>query len=223
MINTFNFCKDATLLNKKEAESLLNRFDQIYKENMHKSLTSGIRELIGDEISNEPLFTSLLERIHKKFEFILDKNDLSFEKLWLVSSIPSDADETKLPYIPHIDKDRSLKAMIYLHDVSLDHGPIHIGRAKNNIDTEQIRKQLPHDYQLKNLNTIKNENIDGSLTPMTGEAGDVIFFDTNTPHQAGILKDGYYRKVLRFKFKRPSFNPRPFILNRIINRIKKAI
>ena len=141
MINTFNFCKDSTLLNKKETETLLNRFDQIYKENMHKSLTPGIKELMGDEISNEPLFTSLLERIHKKFEFILDKNDLIFEKLWLVSSIPIDADETKLPYIPHIDKDRSLKAMIYLHDVSLNHGPIHIGRAKNNIDTEQIRKQ----------------------------------------------------------------------------------
>tara|TARA_B110000046_G_C12674525_1_gene265934 strand:+ start:204 stop:350 length:147 start_codon:yes stop_codon:yes gene_type:complete len=47
---------------------------------------------------------------------------------------------------------------------------------------------------LVKLNTIKNENIAGSLTPITGEAGDAIFFDTNTPNQAGILKNGYYQK-----------------------------
>ena len=57
---------------------------------------------------------------------------------------------------------------------------------------------------------------------MTGKAGDVVFFDTNTPHKAGVIKARHFRKILRFKFKRPSFNPKPFILNRIINRIKRA-
>ena len=113
--------------------------------------------------------------------------------------------------------------MVYLHDVSYDHGPIHLGVAKNTIAIEKRRKELPKDHQAKGLNTIDNKDIDGDLIPMIGKAGDIIFFDTNTPHKAGILKKGYYRKVLRFKFKRPSLNPRPFILNRIINRIKRAI
>ena len=55
---------------------------------------------------------------------------------------------------------------------------------------------------------------------MTGKAGDVIFFDTNTPHKAGIIKSGYFRKVLRFKFKRPLLNPKPFIFNRVIDKIR---
>ena len=56
-------------------------------------------------------------------------------------------------------------------------------------------------------------------TPMTGKAGDVIFFDTNTPHKAGIIKGSYYRKVLRFDFERPCFNPKASMLNRIMKKI----
>ena len=55
---------------------------------------------------------------------------------------------------------------------------------------------------------------------MTGKAGDVIFFDTNTPHKAGIINEGYYRKVLRFDFERPFFNPKQTIFNYIINKFK---
>ena len=54
---------------------------------------------------------------------------------------------------------------------------------------------------------------------MTGKAGDVIFFDTNTPHKAGIIKGSYYRKVLRFDFERPCFNPKASMLNRIMKKI----
>ena len=55
---------------------------------------------------------------------------------------------------------------------------------------------------------------------MIGRAGDVIFFDTNTPHKAGIIKKGFYRKVLRFTFDRPVFfNSKSPIIDRLINKI----
>lgn len=50
---------------------------------------------------------------------------------------------------------------------------------------------------------------------MIGNAGDAIFFDTNTPHKAGIIEKGYSRKILRFDFERPSFNPQNPIKNLI--------
>ena len=221
---TFEYLKKDSLLDKEKKQILLARFNEIYEQDLYKSpyYDANIREIIGDDILREPLFVSLLDKVHKEFESILSQTDLNFEKLWLVSSIPGDVDGNKLPYIPHIDKDRSLKAMFYLHDISFDHGPIHLGIAKGNIDTEKIRRTLPHDHQLKGSNTIDEKYIEGTLSPMTGKAGDVVFFDTNTPHKAGVIKTKHYRKILRFKFKRPSFNPKPFILNRIINRIKRA-
>ena len=222
-METFEYVKKSMLLNEKQTENLLKRFDEIYLDNLYKNLSSEVRELTKNDILKEQLFKSLLNNIQLNFELILGKNDLIFEKLWLVSTSPNKVNETELPYIPHIDKDRSYKAMIYLHDVSLKHGPIHMGRARNNFNVEKMRKNLPHNYQENKLNSISDYNLEGALTPMIGKAGDVVFFDTNTPHKAGILQNGYYRKVLRFKFKSASLKSKTFIFNRIINKIKRMI
>ena len=113
--------------------------------------------------------------------------------------------------------------MVYLHDINLDHGPIHLGKAKNNVDIEQIRKKLPQDYKKRGLNILNSNQIDGNLTPILGRAGDVIFFDTNTPHKAGEITEGYNRKILRFDFERPSFNSKDNVIEKIIKLIGKKI
>ena len=219
MKNDFIFAKKNLLLDGVLTEKLLRKFDQIYQENTSKNIHANFLDLRKDDIMKIPLFLSLLNKIQKKFESITGHNDLSFEKLWLVSSSSNDTNKTILPYIPHIDKRRYLKAMVYLHDVNLEHGPIHLGRVKNTINIEKRRIKLPQNYQERRLNTIDDEDLKGSLTPMTGKAGDVIFFDTNTPHKAGIIKGSYYRKVLRFDFERPCFNPKASMLNRIMKKI----
>ena len=221
MKNDFIFAKKNLLLDGVLTEKLLRKFDQIYQENTSKNIHANFLDLRKDDIMKIPLFLSLLNKIQKKFESITGHNDLSFEKLWLVSSLSDDTNKITLPYIPHIDKRRYLKAMVYLHDVNLEHGPIHLGRVKSTIDIEQKRKKLPSDYKEKGLNTISDKDLDGSLTPITGKAGDVIFFDTNTPHKAGVIKDNYYRKVLRFDFERPYFNPKQSMLNRIMKKLYK--
>ena len=221
MKNDFIFAKKNLLLDEVLTEKLLREFDQIYHENTSKNIHANFLDLRKDDIMKIPLFLSLLNKIQKKFETIIGHNDLSFEKLWLVSSLSDDTNKITLPYIPHIDKRRYLKAMVYLHDVNLEHGPIHLGRVKSTTDIEQKRKKLPSDYKEKGLNTISDKDLDGSLTPITGKAGDVIFFDTNTPHKAGVIKDNYYRKVLRFDFERPYFNPKQSMLNRIMKKLYK--
>ena len=221
MEKKFIFAKENLLLDRVLVENLHIEFDKIYQENTNNNTHTNFLDLRNDDIIKVPLFFSLLSRIQKKFELITGYNDLCFEKLWLVSSSSNDTNKTTLPYIPHIDKRRYLKAMVYLHDVNLEHGPIHLGRVKSTTDIEQKRKKLPPDYKEKGLNTIADKDIDGGLTPIIGKAGDVIFFDTNTPHKAGVIKDNYYRKVLRFDFERPYFNPKQSMLNRIIKKLYK--
>ena len=223
MEKNFIFAKENLLLDRVLVENLHIEFDKIYQENTNNNTHTNFLDLRNDDIIKVPLFFSLLSRIQKKFELITGHNDLCFEKLWLVSSSSNDTNKTTLPYIPHIDKRRYLKAMVYLHDVNLEHGPIHLGQVKKNINIEQKRKRLPQDYKEKGLNTIEDKDLDGTLAPMLGKAGDVIFFDTNTPHKAGIIKDSYHRKVLRFDFERPNFNLKPSIINKIIKKLKKDI
>lgn len=223
MEKNFIFTKENLLFDTAIVEKSLIEFDNIYQENIDDNIHTNFLDLRIDDIIKIPLFFSLLSRIQKKFELITGYDDLSFEKLWLVSSSSNDTNKNTLPYIPHIDKRRYLKAMVYLHDVNLEHGPIHLGQAKKNINIEQKRKRLPHDYKEKGLNTINDKDIDGILTPILGKAGDVIFFDTNTPHKAGIIKDSYHRKVLRFDFERPCFNLKPSMLNNIMTTITKKL
>ena len=220
MINNFTFTKEVSMFDKELIAKLLGKFDEIYKETSYKSNFDHIRHLRKNDILEEPLFLSLHNKIKKKIQLLTGFNDLSFEKLWLVTSSSNVTNKAALPYIPHIDKSRYLKAMVYLHDVSLKHGPIHLGQVKNTINIELRRKDLPQDYKDKGLNTITDEHLEGNLIPMVGKAGDVIFFDTNTPHKAGIIKGSYCRKVLRFDFERPFFNPKPSILDRLINKLK---
>ena len=116
-----------------------------------------------------------------------------------------------------IHKQRYMKAMVYLHPVSIQNGPIHIGKVKKNINIERKRLKLPEDYKLKKLNTISNQQIKNKLKPLIGNSGDIIFFDTNSPHKAGIIKEGFYRKVMRFDFEINKNSKKEFFLKKFFN------
>ena len=92
-------------------------------------------------------------------KFLTNLNDLSIKKMWLVNSTPNNQNKNFLQYIPHIDKQRYLKAMIYLHDVSLNHGPIYLGKLDSSVDIEKIRKKLPYNYKEKGLNSLNTNNL----------------------------------------------------------------
>ncbi len=220
MRNNFTFKKKVALINKVLSDKLLKEFDRISLDSRYETRLSNIHHLENNDLLNKPLLLSLLQEIKKSFQLITGFNDLNFKKLWLVKSLSDNSKKDVLPYIPHIDKDRYLKAMVYLHDVTIDHGPIHIGEAKNTSFIEQKRVNLPKNYKSKNLNTIDEYDLKTNLIPIIGKAGDVVFFDTNTPHKAGVIKKNYFRKVLRFDFERPFFNPKYSFLNRLINKIK---
>lgn len=127
---------------------------------------------------------------------------VDFEKLWLVKSQSVDTDMTKLPYIAHFDKRRYLKGMVYLNDVTSDHGPIHL--TETDLEAaDKARRNLPKDYKERGLNSAPPGTV---MSPIVGNAGTVILFDTNAPHHAGKVSPGMTRKVLRFDYSDKAWN-----------------
>ena len=92
-----------------------------------------------------------------KIYSILNFNNLNyvFQSLWLQNSNSeySNLNINELPFIPHIDKRRCLKVMIYLNEINKRSGPINLTKTKPE-NFEKIRKNLSIDYQAKKENVI---------------------------------------------------------------------
>ncbi len=199
-IDTNGFKKlDGNLFGLKS--DVLNDFDSIYKNkkfsnNNHKN-TSIISQL--EDLKNFQQVKFIYNKINQIFLYNNIKN-LEFDDIWFVKSIEEIYEPSKLPYVPHIDKIRKLKVMIYLNDVELEDGPLFITKI-NPKEYEKFRKNLKPDYKVKQENIIKDIDIK-NFFPQMGSMGTVIFFDTNAPHFAGKLYNNKsIRKIIRFNFR----------------------
>ena len=184
---------------KLDKEKINSNFDTYYKnQNFRKNNYKNIAIINYSEISETP-FNRILKKINQIF--IENKLSCNFESLWLQKSNKkfTNTNLKDLPFIPHIDKKRYLKVMIYLDDVAINSGPIHIAREQPS-KFEPLRKSLPIDYKEKKKNVIKTVPLKNFVS-CSGKFGTTIFFDTNTPHFAGQVKKNFLsRKVLRFNF-----------------------
>jgi hypothetical protein len=196
----FKFLHKKDFLNHEQVRGLNSKFDDIYLNKSYTAVHENVIQLNFEDLNREPVFDNLGKEIKSFFNQQIEQVNLNLSKLWLVCSENKHTNPTILPYIPHFDKHRYLKAMVYLHDVTNKHGPIHLGCTSDNANIEHRRKNLPDNYKSLSLNTIDDIDIDGEMIPMVGCAGDIIFFDTNTAHKAGIVSKGYMRRVLRFDF-----------------------
>lgn len=101
----------------------------------------------------------------------------------------------KVPFVPHIDRDRYLKLMIYLSDVDLSSGPLSIAK-QSPAQLEQKRLCFDHTSKKHGLNIVDSIPCE----PVLGPARTVILFDTNTPHHAISPEETKSRLVIRFDF-----------------------
>ncbi|NQZ01568.1 MAG: phytanoyl-CoA dioxygenase family protein [Bdellovibrionales bacterium] len=191
-------------------------FHRCFEDQELKSPFANVRHFDATSIVHYKAFDLLRQKVEQTIKTETDYR-VSFRKLWLVNTDPTDSDQTKLPYIPHFDKERYLKAMIYLTDViDTQDGPIHLLDQEIQ-GTDQRRRKLPKNHKERGLNHFRlNEN--QTLQPIPGAAGTLILFDTNTPHKAGLVSPGHNRKVLRFDFEDPEWN-RKSLLRKVIDRI----
>tara|TARA_B110000027_G_C16074449_1_gene280688 strand:+ start:318 stop:977 length:660 start_codon:yes stop_codon:yes gene_type:complete len=219
-MKNFNYVKQKNFFTKSYTQSILKKFNHIFKNSSYKKINLNTFELKIDEILDDPLLLEVFNKVHEQIEIITNLKNLKLNKLWLVYSVPDAIKKTNVPYIPHFDKQRYMKAMLYLNPVSIKNGPIHLGEVKNSINIEEKRLKLPEDYKLKKLNIISNKQLKKELKPMLGNSGDIIFFDTNSPHKAGLIEKGYYRKVMRFDFELNKKSKNKFFLKKLFNFIK---
>jgi hypothetical protein len=180
-------------------KNIIHEFMEIHKTNLNLRSAQNVATINNlDELKEFDGIKKIFDEIIKIFEFNDFKN-IKFDDVWFVNSNKSIFEKDKLPYIPHIDKIRKLKVMIYLNDVKIENGPIHFAKVNPN-KYENFRKKLNKDYKIKQENEIKDIQL-SDYKPLIGEFGTTIFFDTNTPHFAGkIEKNLIERKVIRFNF-----------------------
>ena len=178
---------------------IIDEFTKIYQANLNLRAEENVA-IISDlnELKRFKITNTIFEQIIKIFEFN-NFNNTEFDDAWFVHSNKNIYKENILPYIPHIDKVRKFKVMIYLNEVQIENGPIHFAKVNPN-KYENFRKKLNKDYKLKQENEIKDIKI-SEYEPLLGKFGSTIFFDTNTPHFAGKIKKNLIeRKVIRFNF-----------------------
>ena len=212
-----NFCK------REEVTLLASEFEEAFNNPHSNKVLEHIIQLNIDEVENSGILSPICMRVEEHLTNIFNVSGISLAKVWFLKSQSKIIDPAKLPYIPHFDKHRFLKAMIYLHDVNNEHGPIHLGKLLSPSQIEVRRKNLPVNYKKLGLNTIKSCELKSGMMPILGSKGDVIFFDTNTAHCAGIVSKGFERHVIRFDFDVQGFNSEKSFVKRLFSAISSRM
>ena len=181
------------------SKNILSEFNTVYQKYPSEwNNVSTINKI--EKISEYHEINKIYKKILDILEFNSIKEKVVFDDIWFVSSKKSFYKENELPNIPHIDKIRKFKIMIYLNEINKDSGPLHIVKCNTN-KYEELRLSLKKNYKKKQDNVINDIPLNDFL-PMIGDFGSVIFFDTNTPHFAGpFLNDNNFRNVIRFNFR----------------------
>lgn len=200
-------------INKDLIDKFGLRYDEIFHlcRNMNYENVSQIR---GSSLRK-------FSEVNKIYQYICDRlggfgeYNIELDKIWMVKSEYKDINISELPFVPHIDKRRLIKVMIYLSDVNVNDGPIALATVSPS-RYEKLRKRLPANHKEKLSNVIK-ESL--NYTAVTGSMGDAIVFDTNCPHFASQVDVGRCRKILRIDF---SISPE-FFNNSWIKKISKIL
>ena len=187
-------------------DEIINTFDELKAKSEYATNREHIYEVKSNEIINHISFNNLMFKIKDLIQENFNVRNIIFQKLWLVETEHQHTDKSKLPYKLHFDKRRFFKGMIYLNDVTKNHGPIHFGKIRQDVKIDKLRRKLPKNYKDLNLNDIGEKDLLEKPKPLLGKKGDLILFDTNEPHHAGVILSNFTRKVLRFDFYHKSFN-----------------
>ena len=96
----------------------------------------------------------------------------------------------------HFDVKKTLKFFLYLNDVNVVNGAFSCVPGSHK-KTEKIRGIYGNEISYENRHLTRQLDYkDDHIIPIEGEAGDLIIFDTDVWHRAGIVREGE-RRVMR--------------------------
>jgi hypothetical protein len=192
-----DFVTDDELINLQE------RFEN-YSESSEFKRADNIVEMFPSSVAEDHVLRNVNQKILQKCADFCAET-IHLDKLWMVKSTPKICDVNELPYLPHFDKKRYVKGFLYLYDVDENSGPLTICE-RCVPDVDKRRRSMPKNYFELKSNVENSHTYKSQMKKIFGKAGTLIVFDTNTLHQAGIVKDGYERKVLRFDYENLAWN-----------------
>jgi hypothetical protein len=201
-----------------ERSAAADEFERLYAQKATESGYENVAQLDANEIARLPAVSSIMDQVARHMHAISPA--LQFGQLWLVKSREENIHADAVPFVAHFDKQRFLKAMIYLDDVTASDGPFTVA-SQPPARTDARRRSLPEDYKARGLNVVRDLPA-SAFTACTGSASSVIFFDTNSPHYAGHVRGTGQRRVFRFDFYDPAWNQPPFAA-RVARKIRKLL
>ncbi len=204
-VETQGFCFIDHNVLDLDIKKLRHWFADYFGLHANESKYKDVAVFAMDELSENRLVKDLLKKIVTLTD-LTSANGFYLDKIWLVHSLPRDEPSDSLPYVPHFDKHRYVKVMIYLDDVSLSDGPFH-SLSFAPIKNEEKRLNLSKNYKYNGENTVKDISVDDFI-PCVGCSGSIVIFDTNCPHFAGSINGEGHRRVLRFDFDNRMFHSR---------------
>ncbi|MDA8554980.1 hypothetical protein N9K98_07185 [Luminiphilus sp.] len=193
---------ERSMLSRDETAALRDALQSLRAMGRFKRVPQGVYQADKSVIDKCESLERACKLIKSRLMELEPGADLKLGKIWHVETTSHKSDPGKLPYLLHFDKARYLKAMIYLGNVGDGDGAICVGSTPPEA-FEARRQRLPRDYKDRQLNKIELDDA-GLVSELTGRAGDCVYFDTNTPHRAGVLREGHMREVLRFDFVHPN-------------------
>lgn len=203
------FAKYDDFVKDEELKILQQRFED-YAEQSQFKRSKNIVEMFASSVAEDDALQDINQKILQKCTDFCEET-IRLDKLWMVKSTPEICDVNELPYLPHFDKKRYVKGFLYLYDVDENSGPLTVCE-RHVPNVEQRRLSMPKNYFQLKSNVEDGHIYKSQMRKICGKAGALIVFDTNTLHQAGIVKDGCERKVLRFDYENPEWNKEPPML-----------
>lgn len=96
----------------------------------------------------------------------------------------------------HFDVKKTLKFFLYLNDVTATNGAFSC-IPKSHKESEKIRQIYGDEISYENRHLTRHLDYkDDHVIPIEGEAGDLIIFNTDVWHRAGMVRNGE-RRVMR--------------------------
>ena len=99
-----------------------------------------------------------------------------------------------LPFVPHLDKIRTLKFFVYLTDTLQENGAMGVVPGSHKANEAHRRECLKSNPDFR---AVTNVIPDPDTVPVEGPAGTLFIFDTDVTHLAGHVRPGYERRILR--------------------------
>lgn len=187
--------KTAKIYNLAEIERLMSYFD---RANTKKQK---IYQLSKAE-HKKPLIEKAISHFYSEVADSDVYKKVKLDKVWYVKTTESNSKPGELPYIPHFDRRRYIKLMVYLNDVTSNDGPF--TTATHNVNLYEAQRQsLPNNYKMLGLNSKLHKH---DYTEITFYAGSGVIFDTNCAHFAKPVLEGGMRIALRFDFLNYTWN-----------------